>query len=75
MCAAHRSRKSRRRTVDGPVRPKAKTPYDGISMAALEYANAATEGSDEDFERAKWRWKDALKRYKAASKRRNGMPR
>jgi len=63
LCAGHRARKKKGKTIAGPKRSYSRSPFEGIASAALKYADAAAEGSNEDFQKAKWRFKTALRRY------------
>ena len=70
LCAGHRKRKVRTGdSTAAPVRRYSRTPFAGIAEAALAYADAAAEGSDEDFKRAEWRFRAALKFYQKRSVR------
>lgn len=69
MCAGHRGRFKKGKNLAGPKRTYSRTPFEGIAAAALKYADAAAEGSNEDFQKAKWRFKTALRRYFRTSRR------
>ncbi len=63
LCAGHRKRKVRGKTVSGEVKEYAKNVVEGLPKSSLDYANAADNGSNEDFELAKERFRAALRRY------------
>lgn len=63
MCAGHRSRKKKKRTVSGAIRSYSKTPFESISAAALAYADTAAESTDEEFKLARERFRSALDYY------------
>ncbi len=68
MCAAHRGRKKRKRTVSGRIRKYGRTPFESISEAALDYAAVAAEdvigeASGRQFELAQKRFRTALDSY------------